>query len=322
MRFIVYGAGAIGGLLAASLARSGQQVIAIARGAQLQAIQQDGLQVKGVEQSFHARFDCVESPAAISFAPDDVILLCMKTQGTQQALYDLRDAGVTDQPVFCVQNGVANEPMAARIFPNVHGVTVLMPNTFITPGVIGVLGHPRFGVFELGRYPHGNDAADRLMAEALGQANVACFVMDDVMAGKYGKLTMNSTNILGAALGKEGRKGTLADRIKEEVAAVYAAAGIVPRDVGPSDPRRQSLLKTGEVPGLAYIGSSTAQSLARGAGGIETDFLNGEIVLLGQQHGVPTPFNLAMTRVAALMLREGRAPGSMTLAEVEAMIPA
>lgn len=201
-----------------------------------------------------------------------------------------------------MQNGVANEAMAARLFPNVHGVTVLMPNCFVTPGVIGVRAFPRFGMFELGLYPRGNDAADRQLAEALEVANVACYVMEDVMAGKYGKLLVNCTNILDAALGPASRGCHLSDRVRDEARRVYVAAGIASRDVGPTDPRRQANVKVAEVPGVEYVGSSTAQSLARGTGGIETDWLNGEIVLLGRQHGVPTPVNMAMCRLAARLV--------------------
>ena len=321
MRIVVYGIGAIGGCVAGALARSGQEVVGIARGAQLDAIRARGLSLIGVEERFEARFPCVAHPGELTVRPDDVILLCMKSQHTAGALADLRAAGVTDQPIFCCQNGVANEAMAARLFPNVHGVTVLMPNVFLTPGVIGMRGHPRFGVFELGRYPHGHDADDTRLAEALTQANVAAFVMDDVMAGKYGKLLMNVTNIIDAALGPGQRGGALGDRVRAEARAVYAAAGIAVRDVGTSDPRRHTHLKVGDLPGVAHVGSSTAQSLARdGAAGIETDWLNGEIVLLGRQHGVPTPVNLALSRLSARLVHENRPAGSMTEAELMALL--
>ncbi len=48
---------------------------------------------------------------------------------------------------------------------------------------------------------------------------------------------------------------------------------------------------------------------ARGSGAFETDYLNGEIALLGRLHGVPTPVNDALCRSSARAAREGRAPG-------------
>ena len=82
--------------------------------------------------------------------------------------------------------------------------------------------------------------------------------------------------------------------------------------------RRKSMSRPGAIAGSTRAGGSSWQSLARGAGSIETDYLNGEITLLGRLYGVPTPFNAAMQRVAGRMLREGMPVGSMPVADVEA----
>ena len=67
-------------------------------------------------------------------------------------------------------------------------------------------------------------------------------------------------------------------------------------------------------------GGSSWQSLARGTGDIEADYLNGEIVLLGRLHGVPTRANRVVQRVATRMARERAAPASLPLAELRKMI--
>jgi hypothetical protein len=54
---------------------------------------------------------------------------------------------------------------------------------------------------------------------------------------------------------------------------------------------------------------------------IETDYLNGEITLLGRVHGVPTPVNDLLQRLASQMAREGKPPGSMAVEEVIALLP-
>ena len=64
-----------------------------------------------------------------------------------------------------------------------------------------------------------------------------------------------------------------------------------------------------EIAGRPRAGSSSWQSLARGTGAIETDYLNGEIVLLGRLHGVPTPLNAALCAVAGRYARQGGASG-------------
>src|ERR671922_1265252 len=78
MKICVYGAGAIGGLMAAWLARSGHDVSVVARGAQLDAIRRNGLRVrsKGVEQSF--RISAESDPARLG--PQDYVLVTVKAQ--------------------------------------------------------------------------------------------------------------------------------------------------------------------------------------------------------------------------------------------------
>jgi 2-dehydropantoate 2-reductase len=72
--------------------------------------------------------------------------------------------------------------------------------------------------------------------------------------------------------------------------------------------------------GHAHAGWSTWQSLARGAGRIETDYLNGEIVLLGRQHGVPTPVNEVLQRLSNRLAAARRSPGSLAPAELRAAL--
>ena len=74
------------------------------------------------------------------------------------------------------------------------------------------------------------------------------------------------------------------------------------------------------VSGRSRSGGSSWQSLARSGGRIEADYLNGEIVLLGRQHGIPTPVNEGLRRIANRMATEHQAPGSLSLAEVERMV--
>ena len=70
--------------------------------------------------------------------------------------------------------------------------------------------------------------------------------------------------------------------------------------------------------GIERTGGSSTQSLARGTGSIETDWLNGEIVLLGRLHGVPVPANAWFVDLSVRLVREGRQPGAISAAEVVA----
>jgi 2-dehydropantoate 2-reductase len=80
--------------------------------------------------------------------------------------------------------------------------------------------------------------------------------------------------------------------VQSEGEAVLAAAGITVTSVEDDQARRGDALKIQPVGDeQRRAGGSTWQSLRRGTGTIETDYLTGEIVLLGRLHGVPTPAN-------------------------------
>ena len=316
MKFVIYGVGAIGGALAAKLTLSGAAVVGIARGPQLEAIRKNGLLLRTPEDEHRVRFPAVADPAEIDFDPDDVVVLAMKTQDTPVALQRLRAAKVAEQAIVCAQNGVTNERFALRRFPNVYAMTVLLPSTFVVPGEVNAFGAPHAGILDLGRYPDGADGKAEEIAAALRAAGFASEVDPQIMQAKYGKLLQNLANIIDAAL-VPGDHGEIVAAARAEADAVYRAAAIAWRDVGESDPRRRALMEMQPIEGVDRVGSSTAQSLIRHTGSIETDYLNGEIVLLGRLNDVPTPVNTYFSGLAQRMIGEKLKPRSVSPAEVE-----
>ena len=321
MRFIIYGIGAIGGTFAAALAQAGHDVLGIARGRMLETIGRNGgLTFKTPAGSSLVQFPVVAAPRDIQFRPDDVIFLAMKGQDTAEALDALRAAGVTTQAVVCAQNGVNNERAALRLFPNVYGMTVMLPADFVTPGEVICYGTPKLGLVDVGRYPQGLDDNVALIASAMDSAGFAAFPLEHVMQSKYGKLRDNLGNVIEAALGHGARSSTLMEPIQAEADRVYDAAGIERIPIGNADPRRKGLMELGAVEGVTRTGGSSIQSLKRGTGTIETDWLNGEIVLLGRLHGVPTPLNAALVAIGQELVEKGAKPGSMSESELRARI--
>ena len=79
----------------------------------------------------------------------------------------------------------------------------------------------------------------------------------------------------------------------------------------------RSQIKLVDIEGHPRTGGSSWQSLVRGLPTIETDFLNGEIVLLGRLHNIPTPCNQLLQQVANHMARTGQNPGSVSVEELE-----
>lgn len=110
---------------------------------------------------------------------------------------------------------------------------------------------------------------------------------------------LNLGNIIEAALGPDAADQRFYPLLRAEAEAAFTAASIAWRNVGTSDPRREPLMRYQPVAGIGRSGGSSTQSLTRGAGSIETDYLNGEVVLLGRLNGVPVPANAFFVELSA-----------------------
>ena len=320
MRFLIYGAGAIGGGIGGRLFEAGHDVTLIARGHHLAALQRDGLTLISPAGSVTLKVPAVGHPREAEPAPGDVVVLAMKSQHTAAALAELAAAAPAAVAVVCAQNGVDNERMALRIFPDVYGMSVMMPATHLEPGVVITNSAGKTGLLDLGRYPDGVDATATAVAAALTGATFVSEARADIMRWKYRKLLMNLGNAIEAVCGPVGRAGDLFALVRDEGAAALAAAGIDAVSSEEDQARRGDLLRMRPAEGRRREGGSSWQSLTRGTGSIEADFLNGEIVLLGRLHGVPTPANALLQRLANQAAAEGRPPGFLTPDEVLARL--
>lgn len=315
--FVVYGAGAIGGVVATRLRLAGFDVTAVARGAHLKAIRAGGLTL--VTQ---AGTDTVELPTAasageIDWSADPVVILAVKSHQTGAALDDLGAHAPTRTPLFIAQNGVANEPTALRRFANVYGVTVMLPAAHLEPGVVVQQSHPVAGILDLGAYPSGHDQVAELVAASLRAAGFHSQVRDDVMAWKYRKLIANLGNGVSAAYRPGPEADELVARARTEAEEVLTAAGISFVTAEQDAQRRGDLLQ-----GRVHDGyfSSTWQSVARGHTQVETDWFNGEIVLEARLLGRKAPVNELIQRVTAEHARVGRPVRSLDAAAALAML--
>jgi len=314
-RLVVHGAGGIGGVLAARLFQSGHDVVAIARGAHLDAWRARGLRLQTGDEDVVLDVPVAGSPAEAKVTADDVVILTMKSQDTVAALAELPD-GV---PVVCAQNGVSNEREALRRFERVYGICVMCPTQFLEPGVVQANSTPITGLLDIGRYPSGVDDVAERVAAALSASTYESIPRPDIMRWKHTKLLMNLGNAVQAVCGSGGTKA-LTDRVRAEGVAALEAAGIPFASEEEDRARRADRMTIKPIAGAQRGGGSSWQSLARGTGAIETDHLNGEIVLLGRLHGVPTPANALLQRLANHAAAERREPGFMTADEVLAQL--
>src|SRR5262245_65428275 len=126
MRFVIYGAGAIGGTIGGRLAGRAE-VTLIARGAHAAAIRDRGLRVVSPEREACVRVPVVEHPRDIGWRGDEVVVLAVKSQHADAALGELAATAPPEIAVVCAQNAVANERAALRRFEHVIAMCVMMP---------------------------------------------------------------------------------------------------------------------------------------------------------------------------------------------------
>jgi len=318
MRFVIHGAGAVGGAIGLRLAARGADVVLIARGATAAAVRDRGLVLITPGGTATARPPLVEHPRELAWTGDEVVILAVKSQDTAAALDALAACAPPSIEVVCAQNGIANERAALRRFARVAAMYVWMPADQAAPGVVRSYTAPRDGVLDVGRYPRGVDARIAAIAAAFEGTPFESVARPDIMAWKHHKLLQNLGNAIEAACGGDDDDAAreLERRARDEGAAALAAAGLAAISAEEAAARRGDRFPIEPIAGAGRPGGSSWQSLARGAGSIEADYLNGEIVLLGRLHGVPTPANELLQRTANELARDRRPPGSVAAAEL------
>ena len=319
MRLVILGAGAIGGVVGGLLADAKRDVLLLARGAHLDAIRRDGLRVETPDQTFTVYAPVADSRAAVDWRSDDVVLLATKTQDAALALAEL--APPPSVPVVCLTNGVEAERIALRQVRHVYGAYVAMPATYLSPGVVQAWASPVPGVIDLGSYPDGLGEHAHEVAGELGAAGFACEVRPNIMKWKRGKLLSNLANGAEALCGPPARNSELAARARAEARECFSAAGLS-CTTDAEDAARRTGYVSRSIGAETREGGSTWQSLVRGATRLETDYLNGEIAMLGRLHGVSTPVNEALQVLAAEAARMNHPPGSMSIEELIARVDA
>lgn len=323
MRYIIYGAGGVGATIGARLFHGGHDTVLICRGDHLTAIQERGLEfVTHDLGTINLQIPAVGHPNEIEWTGDDVVILGMKTQDTEGALLDLEaSTGGIEPPIICAQNGVENEPRALRRFPRVYGMVARLPGTYLEAGVIENHARPVGGLLDVGRFPEGSDELIEQVSADLRSCNFASRVETRIMRWKYAKLIRNLANGLVGCVGIDVDVDDFRRALVEEALTAYDAAGIdYATPAEEAEHRDQDGYVTEAIGDSPRLGNSSWQSLIRATGTIETDYLNGEIVMIGIRAGVPTPYNRVIQRASAWMARERKQPGALTLEDLERMV--
>ncbi len=329
MRFVMAGAGSIGSAIGGYLALQGHPVVLIARTPHAEAVRSKGLTLKTNEGKLHPTLDATDDASQLDWTDQDILFITSKSQHTRDLLGQLNGAPAAT-PVFCFQNGVRNEEWAAEQFEHVYGGLVVVSVTYVEAGTVE---HTRNDVLAIGRFPSGLDEVTKRVGEALTGAGFRVTLDQDVMPPKWGKMLLNLNNSLYAlidtwlqlAYTDEQLRHFLAETMREGL-AVIEKLGIRSR-MGPGEPGVAEFIQTLESGGYGYADAldlpparrtypSTWQDVVLRRTDTEVDHFNGEIVRLGAQARIPTPYNSALLEMMNELTNQGAMPGLFTLQQV------
>ena len=181
MTFAILGSGAVGGYYGAKLARAGEDVIFIARGAHLTAIRERGLEVRSPALGdFVVRAAAEEDTARVD--PVDVVILAVKAYDNATALPTIAPLLGAGTSILTLQNGVDSVSELAALYGErpVIGGTTYIATALAAPGVIEQTGTHRRIVFGevFGELPRMTDRVQRIH-QALAGADVQVEAVDD-----------------------------------------------------------------------------------------------------------------------------------------------
>lgn len=320
MRVGVIGAGAVGGALAALLARAGHEVTVTARGAAIAAIGADGVVLSGAWGDYVARV------AAVPQLTEPVDLALVATKAADAAAAVTASARVlAGVPVVVVQNGLDGPATAAGLLPQsrVLGGLALFAASLLAPGEVRV-GTP--GPLYVGPATDGDDVV-RLLARALPTT-----AAPDFPGMQWSKLVVNMVNALPAVTGRSVQEVVADPRLRrvltrsiQETVRVGRASGVrfgrmnglsdpllrvvadLPGPLADALPRRMAR-RMGAVPNPG----STLQSIRRGQP-TEIDSLNGAVVRRAAELGLTAPVNSALVALVHEVEHTGRFLGADTV---------
>jgi 2-dehydropantoate 2-reductase len=303
VKIAVIGAGAIGGSVAGYLKKAGEDVVLIGRKDQVDAINHNGLTIKGVRGN-----ETIQLRAATKMsAPCDLVIFAVKTQDMEEAFAtnaDFLDTGL----VLTSQNGVQSDNLLSSHFDKDRQLSsiVMFGATYVKPGEITFNFD---GDWILGRPFTPLDPAAHKVAEVLGKA-FKVVTSTDITGMKYLKLFVNFNNCIPALVGKSMQE-TFADMdlcrlsillLKEGLGIVQEAK--IELTSMPDFPKEKIFGLAGmpldQAAGIIHktltglskepLYGSILQSIMRGKTS-EIDFINGEVVHLAANIKMPAPLN-------------------------------
>ena len=289
MKVLVMGTGGIGGYYGGRLAAAGQDVTFVARGAHLDAMRRDGLQIIGISGNHTVKpAKAVGDPAEAE--PPEMVLFATKLGDTERAAKALQAAVRDGTTIISLQNGIEGPDLIRAHLPRAHVVpgVVRISSHIARPGVIEHKAQP--GRIEFGE-PDGRanphlEAFQHMCKEAGLDAVLTPEIRYNVwmkfasLAPSSGMMTLTNASY-GPMRETPGTRALFEDAVRE-VIAVGLAAGV---PFKPTD--FETIMKAADANPREMI---TSMLVDRRAGRpLEIDYFSGTLVRMGEKLGVPTP---------------------------------
>lgn len=310
MRILVMGSGGVGGYFGARLAQSGCDVFFVARGRQLEVMRSTGLRVESFLGDVHLPHVQVSSNPA-DFGPVDLVLFGVKLWDTEEAARLLRPVVGQDTAVVSFQNGVAKDDILMDILGPRHviGGVSYIAAAIVEPGLIRHTGTMQKLIF--GEYDGTSSSRTRRFLDACRAAKIDAAIDYSIkrtiwekyvfLVGFSGATSLARTPI--GAIRSNPRARSFLHDLMREVVQVARAQGV---DL-PSDFAGDRLEFMDTLP--ASMSSSMHGDLVR-HNRLEVEWLSGDVLRRGQQLGINTPCNRAVTDILSVH-SQGRAMTQM-----------
>lgn len=291
MKIAVMGAGALGGLFGARLAQVGHEVCLIARGAHLEALQRDGLRILSPKGDAHIKdIQATGNPHEVGFV--DVVFFMVKNRDVESAAEAIKPMLGPDTLVVTCQNGItAWERLGAII-----GADRVVPGVARAPGEIaepGVIRHTApLDILVFGEIDGSVSARCQQLCDALAEAGttpqLTASILHELWSKFCGQSTLASlTALTGLDIGPLRETEASAELFRAAIREAHQVGKAVVPDL------RDDILEHNwnfiqRLPPTMH--ASMLDDLRRGKP-LEHEYLSGDVVRLGKEHGVPTPIH-------------------------------
>ncbi|MFC0548502.1 ketopantoate reductase family protein [Kutzneria chonburiensis] len=300
MRIAVMGTGGVGGYFGARLAAGGHEVAFIARGAQLKALRDNGLQVRSPLGDLHLP-EVVATDDPGELKPADLVLFGVKLWDTEAAAEQIRPLLREDTAVVSFQNGVVKDDILRRVLGPEHvlGGVCYIAATIAEPGVINhanTLQRLVFGEYDGQRTPRVEafrEAAEESGIDVEVSPDIARAVWEKFvfLVGLSGTTTLARTSI--GPIRENPRSRAFLRDVMGEVVQVARASGVEL----PADYAEDRLAFVDTVP--ETMTSSMHHDLERG-NRLEVAWLSGDVADRARALGLPAPANRAIADVLSV----------------------